>query len=159
MALHCGHWALRGYGQWVVERKADATLLGRCGLWNPEGWPGLELGWKVARGAWGDGYATEAARAAMHWAFTACRSESARRPCARVGPRAVRAEGALEVANARAERAGGIGQALRSKDDRCDHEDDDEFHGADGRHAKFLRGTGRRKQAPGGRPGAWSPIR
>lgn len=70
MALHCGHWALRGYGQWVVERKADATLLGRCGLWNPEGWPGLELGWKVARGAWGDGCATEAARAAMQWAFT-----------------------------------------------------------------------------------------
>ena len=37
MALHAGHWTLRGYGNWAVERKADGVLLGRCGLWNPEG--------------------------------------------------------------------------------------------------------------------------
>jgi RimJ/RimL family protein N-acetyltransferase len=71
MALHAGHWALRGYGNWAVERRADGVLLGRAGLWNPEGWPGLELGWKLARHAWGHGYATEAARAAMGWAWSA----------------------------------------------------------------------------------------
>lgn len=70
MALHTGHWALRGYGQWVVQRTLGSTLIGRCGLWNPHGWPGLEIGWALARAAWGSGYATEAARAAMRWAFT-----------------------------------------------------------------------------------------
>jgi RimJ/RimL family protein N-acetyltransferase len=70
MALHTGHWALRGYGNWVLERSDDGVMLGRCGLWNPEGWPGLEVGWKLARHAWGHGYATEAARAAIEWAWT-----------------------------------------------------------------------------------------
>jgi len=70
MAVHAGHWALRGYGNWVVERRADGTMLGRVGLWNPEGWPGLEVGWKLARHAWGNGYAIEAATLAMDWAWT-----------------------------------------------------------------------------------------
>lgn len=69
MAMHSGHWALRGYGNWAVERRADGVLVGRAGLWNPEGWPGLEVGWKFARSAWGHGYATEAARAAIDWAW------------------------------------------------------------------------------------------
>jgi RimJ/RimL family protein N-acetyltransferase len=70
IALHVGHWSLRGYGNWAIERTADGVLLGRCGLWRPEGWPGLEIGWKLARHAWGQRYATEAARAAMSWAWT-----------------------------------------------------------------------------------------
>jgi RimJ/RimL family protein N-acetyltransferase len=48
-------------------------VIGRAGLWNPEGWPGLEVGWKLAREAWGQGYATEAARAAIEWAWTELR--------------------------------------------------------------------------------------
>jgi RimJ/RimL family protein N-acetyltransferase len=71
MALHAGHWTLRGYGNWVVERRFDGALLGRAGLWNPEGWLGLEIGWTFARSAWGNGYATEAAGAAMQWTWTA----------------------------------------------------------------------------------------
>jgi RimJ/RimL family protein N-acetyltransferase len=67
MAFIAGHWALRGYGLWVVER--DGELIGRIGLLNPEGWPGLEVGWLLSRGAWGHGYATEAARAAMEHAW------------------------------------------------------------------------------------------
>jgi RimJ/RimL family protein N-acetyltransferase len=70
MATHAGHWALRGYGMWAVEREADGALLGRVGLWNPEGHPGLEVGWHLARHAWGQGYAAEAARAAIDWAWT-----------------------------------------------------------------------------------------
>lgn len=70
MALHAGHWTLRGYGNWVVERSSDGELLGRVGLWNPEGWLGLEIGWSLVQPAWGNGYATEAAGAAMHWAWT-----------------------------------------------------------------------------------------
>ena len=70
MAIYSGHWQLRGHGQWVVERREDGALLGRAGLWYPEGWFGLEVGWALARSAWGNGYATEAARAAVDWAVS-----------------------------------------------------------------------------------------
>ena len=70
IAAMVGHWQLRGYGPWAVERAQDGELLGRVGLWNPEGWPGLEVGWTLARHAWGQGYATEAGRAAMEWAWS-----------------------------------------------------------------------------------------
>jgi RimJ/RimL family protein N-acetyltransferase len=71
LAAHAGHWALRGYGGWVVTPRADpSTMLGRVGLWEPEGWPGLEVGWRLNRESWGHGYATEAARAAIGWAWT-----------------------------------------------------------------------------------------
>ena len=69
LAAHIGHWTLRGYGQWALERRADGRLIGRAGLWNPEGWFGVEVGWKLDRGAWGHGYATEGARAAVEWAW------------------------------------------------------------------------------------------
>jgi RimJ/RimL family protein N-acetyltransferase len=68
IALFTGHWVLRGYGLWVVER--EGALIGRVGLWQPAGWPGLEVGWLLAREAWGHGYATEAARASMAWAWS-----------------------------------------------------------------------------------------
>lgn len=64
-----GHWALRGYGKWAVERKSDGAMMGRVGLINPEGWPGIEVGWTLGRQYWGKGYATEAAQAAMNYAF------------------------------------------------------------------------------------------
>jgi len=67
MAVFAGHWALRGYGIWVVER--DGALIGRIGLWQPDGWPGLEVGWLLGREAWGRGYATEAARASIEYAW------------------------------------------------------------------------------------------
>ena len=67
MAVFVGHWELRGYGLWVVEREGE--LIGRIGLLNPEGWPGLEVGWLLGRDAWGHGYATEAARASVEYAW------------------------------------------------------------------------------------------
>ncbi len=69
VATHLGHWALRGYGQWALERKEDGASIGRTGLWNPPGWPGVEVGWKLARDAWGQGYATEAGQAAIEWTW------------------------------------------------------------------------------------------
>jgi len=65
MAFFLGHWPLRGYGMWAIELRASGRLIGRAGFINPEGWPGLELGWLLARDAWGQGYATEACRAAL----------------------------------------------------------------------------------------------
>jgi RimJ/RimL family protein N-acetyltransferase len=69
MALVVGHSVLRGWTQQAVELRATGEVIGRCGLWQPEGWPGLEVGWVLARSAWGHGYATEAASAWRDWAF------------------------------------------------------------------------------------------
>jgi RimJ/RimL family protein N-acetyltransferase/ribosomal protein S18 acetylase RimI-like enzyme len=71
LATHAGHWALRGHGQFAVERREDGRYLGRVGFFSPPGWPEVEIGWKLGRAAWGQGYATEAARAAIGWAWTA----------------------------------------------------------------------------------------
>lgn len=67
MAAFLGHWALRGYGMWAVEDRASGELLGRAGYLNPEGWPGLELGWLLGREHWGRGLAHEAAALALQW--------------------------------------------------------------------------------------------
>lgn len=65
--------ALRGWGNWALERKADGALLGFTGL-RPVREdlafaPAIEVGWRLARHAWGEGYATEAAREALRVAF------------------------------------------------------------------------------------------
>lgn len=70
MAAMIGHWQLRGYGQWAVEERTSGQFLGRVGCWNPEGWPGFEIGWMLRRQFWGQGFATEGARAALRFAFT-----------------------------------------------------------------------------------------
>jgi RimJ/RimL family protein N-acetyltransferase len=70
IATMLGHWQLRGYGQWTVVEKATGEIVGRVGLWNPEGWPGIELGWITRRSRWGEGFATEAARASLEWAWS-----------------------------------------------------------------------------------------
>jgi RimJ/RimL family protein N-acetyltransferase len=69
MAMFVGHWQLRGYGVWALEEKTTGRFLGRAGLHFPEGWPGIEVGWMLDRAAWGKGFATEAGRAAIGWAF------------------------------------------------------------------------------------------
>ena len=69
LAAAIGHWHLRGYGTWAVERKADGALVGRVGMINPHGWPALECGWTLGRAYWGLGYASEAATAALRYAF------------------------------------------------------------------------------------------
>ena len=69
MATTLGHWMLKGFGMWAVERKSDGALLGRVGMLQPEGWTGLEVGWTLGRPYWGHGYATEAGAIAMRYAF------------------------------------------------------------------------------------------
>lgn len=69
MAAALGHWQLRGYGLWAAEERATGRLVGRVGLYNPEGWFGLEVGWLFARDTWGRGYATEGGAASLQWAF------------------------------------------------------------------------------------------
>jgi RimJ/RimL family protein N-acetyltransferase len=64
-----GAWAIQGYSMFSVIEKASGLWVGRVGPWVPEGWPGTEVGWAVAKHAYGKGYATEAATAAIDWAF------------------------------------------------------------------------------------------
>ena len=68
-------WDERGFGLWAVSLRddPDAALLGFCGLtvpmFLPAVLPAVEVGWRLARSAWGRGYATEAARAAVDVGF------------------------------------------------------------------------------------------
>jgi RimJ/RimL family protein N-acetyltransferase len=68
-AIMSGHWVLHGVGMFVVEEKSTGKFAGRVGPWLPPGWPGFEIGWGIAREFRGKGYAVEAARAAIDWAF------------------------------------------------------------------------------------------
>lgn len=71
-----GHalWSLLGYGYWAVERRADGAMIGQVGFadFRRAMTPGIEnlpeMGWLFAREAFGQGYATEACRAALAWA-------------------------------------------------------------------------------------------
>ena len=63
-----GHWDLHGYGWFMIE---DATgVIGTCGPHFPAHHAEIEIGWFLFAGAEGRGYATEAARAALDWAWT-----------------------------------------------------------------------------------------
>lgn len=64
------HRARRGFCLWRIVRKSDGKTIGFCGL-QPllEGKREVEIGWWLARNSWHRGIATEAARAAMRFAF------------------------------------------------------------------------------------------
>jgi len=70
---YVGHWTLMGYGYWVVEEKGSGSFVGEVGfadykrdMQSPvKQLP--EIGWVLASGAHGKGYATEAATAAIAW--------------------------------------------------------------------------------------------
>ena len=64
-----GAWLLQGFAMFAVEERATGRWLGQLGPWQPEGWPGTEVGWGFDRAAQGQGFATEAGVAAVDWAF------------------------------------------------------------------------------------------
>jgi RimJ/RimL family protein N-acetyltransferase len=63
----------QGWGVWAIEERASAAFLGFTGLARPAFdaafAPAVEVGWRLARAAWGNGFATEAGRAAVAFAF------------------------------------------------------------------------------------------
>jgi RimJ/RimL family protein N-acetyltransferase len=65
-----GAWAIQGFAMFSVIEKTSGRWVGRVGPWRPEGWPGTEVGWAIVRDRCGLGYATEAATAAIDWAFS-----------------------------------------------------------------------------------------
>lgn len=52
-------------GYWAMVEKATGRILGSIILKPLPGWPEIEVGWHLGRFAWGQGYATEAARACI----------------------------------------------------------------------------------------------
>lgn len=63
----------QGFGMWAVERRDSGEFIGFCGL-NRVNFPcpvenDVEIGWRLARSAWGQGLAREAAQASLAWGF------------------------------------------------------------------------------------------
>lgn len=67
------HFERHGFGPWAIERIGGEGFIGFTGLSFPEFeaafTPCVEVGWRIARRHWGEGYATEAARAALDYGF------------------------------------------------------------------------------------------
>lgn len=60
-----------GFCQWAVIHKSDQKLIGYCGFVRTE--TGPEIGWRLAPEHWGQGLATEAARAILQYGFKTLR--------------------------------------------------------------------------------------
>lgn len=58
-----------GFCRWAVIEKASGRVVGSCGFAYPHETPEVELGYLFARGAWGRGFATEAAGACLDYGF------------------------------------------------------------------------------------------
>jgi RimJ/RimL family protein N-acetyltransferase len=71
LATLIGAWSLNGFSMFSFVERASGKWVGRGGPWMPEGWPGTEVGWGIAPHAQRQGYAKEAATAAIDWAFDA----------------------------------------------------------------------------------------
>ena len=69
MAAMAGSLGAEGLWHVLGDREGSGRWVGRLGPWQPEGWPGAEVGWGLTRDAWGKGYATEGSAAAIDWAF------------------------------------------------------------------------------------------
>ena len=66
--------AERGWGLWAVQVPGVSDFIGFVGLHVPKDYlpfsPCVEIGWRLAKSYWGKGYASEAAKAALNYAFT-----------------------------------------------------------------------------------------
>jgi RimJ/RimL family protein N-acetyltransferase len=67
------HYPSWGFGPYAVVKKQARELIGYCGLFlfpDGNGQPEIELGYRLSRRAWGNGYASEAAKAVRNFAFS-----------------------------------------------------------------------------------------
>jgi RimJ/RimL family protein N-acetyltransferase len=62
-------WKQYSYGQWSVLERVTDQVIGRVGFYHRDEQSEVELGWIIRRSHWGNGFATEAAHAALDWAW------------------------------------------------------------------------------------------
>lgn len=70
-AAEIGHWAIRGYGMWMIHDRDTNETYGMAGGWKPAKWPEAELAWIIWPGAAGRGIALEATHAVRRHFYTA----------------------------------------------------------------------------------------
>jgi RimJ/RimL family protein N-acetyltransferase len=73
-----GLWLIHGAGWWAVEEQATGRLVGNVGAFFREDATVMELGWNTYRACWGQGFANEAAAAALRHAFETRREPKVR---------------------------------------------------------------------------------
>jgi RimJ/RimL family protein N-acetyltransferase len=68
------HFEESGFGWWALEKKETGEFIGFTGLYIPKFeahfTPCVEVGWRLAKAHWKNGYATEAAKAALDFGFS-----------------------------------------------------------------------------------------
>jgi RimJ/RimL family protein N-acetyltransferase len=69
IALFFGHYQLRGFGLWALEEKGSKSFVGYGGLWFPEGWDDVEVGYGIAPEHRRKGYAAETASRARDYGY------------------------------------------------------------------------------------------
>lgn len=69
VGLIIGHWQLRGFGVWALEDRQSHRFAGYSGLWYPDDWDDIEIGWGIAPEFRGQGYAAEAAARVRHYGY------------------------------------------------------------------------------------------
>jgi RimJ/RimL family protein N-acetyltransferase len=62
-------WSHDGFGMWIAAERSSGRIIGHCGLQRLEGGDEVEVGYYFGRASWGQGYATEAARACLRFGF------------------------------------------------------------------------------------------
>ncbi len=70
------HWGEHGYGWWAVEQRQKPGLMGWCGLQFLPETQEIEVGYLLGRDFWGQGFATEAAWASLHFGFEALKMQN-----------------------------------------------------------------------------------
>lgn len=69
IALFSGHFNLRGYGLWALEEKHSQSFAGYAGLYYPDGWGDIEVGYGIAPQHRRKGFAIEAATRARDYGY------------------------------------------------------------------------------------------
>ncbi|MCL4151830.1 UNVERIFIED_CONTAM: hypothetical protein GTU68_015503 [Idotea baltica] len=68
-AAEIGHWAIRGFGMWMIHDRHSGETYGMAGGWKPAKWPEAEIAWVIWPDAAGRGIALEATDAARRYLY------------------------------------------------------------------------------------------
>jgi RimJ/RimL family protein N-acetyltransferase len=69
IAIFTEHWSLYGFGVWAVTDKITGAFMGHCGLGQVPEAGEVEVLYSLGKTYWGQGFATEAARASVRFGF------------------------------------------------------------------------------------------